>query len=422
MQKEQEELEEYQNLKDGFEEKENILNNKLLKLKNVNNILKEIKLFKENEKIEIEKLKIKEDIKKQNQEKISILSKEITGMRNEIAHRKIRKLNIVFLFLVLINILQFILIKNKQFNYSFISVIPIFLIYYLFKIINKNKRSNAKKENKISSNIINSENEIKIIENNQKDFEQEINNIKSSLKSKNILEKQKIIDNYEKYIENNKINYFWGINDLNTMNYEIEKNLQEINESTLKLHTLNLERKNTENKLESLSKMQEEIIDFSKKKENLQNLNFSMNLAKDILEEAYEEIRRSVTPKFTEKLSTNISRITNGRYNNVKINEDEGLMVELESGDYIPVNKLSIGTIDQLYFSLRLSMLDDLTEENLPILLDESFAFYDNERLENILVYLNELLRNRQIIIFTCTNREKEILEKNNIFYNYLEL
>ena len=35
---------------------------------------------------------------------------------------------------------------------------------------------------------------------------------------------------------------------------------------------------------------------------------------------------------------------------------------------------------------------------------------------------LNELLKNRQIIIFTCTNREKEILEKYNIFYNYLEL
>lgn len=431
LQKEKEELEKYENLQEEFEEKENNLNNKILKLKNINNILKEIKLFKENEKIEIAKLNIKENSQKENEEKMNILNKKISELKNEFSQIKknkikekneIKKLNIIFLFLILINILQFIFIKNKYFNYIFLLVIPIFFVYYLFIIIRKNKKDKIKKENKINSQIINLENEIKIIENYKKDLEKEINNIKNNLNNKNILEKQKIKNNYEKNIEDNKINYFLEIDDLNNINYEIEKNLQEINDNTLKLHTLNLERKNTENKLENLSKIQEEIFNFNNKKKNLEDLNFSMNLAKDVLKEAYEKMKKNVTPKFTQKLSTNISKITNGKYNNVKTNENEGLMVELESGDYISVNKLSVGTIDQLYLSLRLSMLDDLTEENVPILLDESFAFYDDERLENILVYLNELLKNRQIIIFTCTKREKQILEKNNIFYNYLEL
>ena len=147
-----------------------------------------------------------------------------------------------------------------------------------------------------------------------------------------------------------------------------------------------------------------------------------MNLAKEVLNEAYEKMKNSVTPKFTENLSKNISKITNGKYSKVKFNEETGLVVELENGDNVLAEKLSVGTIDQLYLSLRLSMVDELSEEKVPILLDESFAFYDNFRLENILKYLNDNYKNRQIIIFTCTDREKNILNKNNILFNYIEL
>ena len=58
----------------------------------------------------------------------------------------------------------------------------------------------------------------------------------------------------------------------------------------------------------------------------------------------------------------------------------------------------------------------------MPIILDEAFAYYDNERLENILKYLSNEYSNKQIIIFTCTKREKEILEKLQIKYNLIEL
>ena len=58
----------------------------------------------------------------------------------------------------------------------------------------------------------------------------------------------------------------------------------------------------------------------------------------------------------------------------------------------------------------------------MPIILDEAFAYYDNERLENILKYINDEFEDIQIIIFTCANREKEILEKLNIDYNIVEI
>lgn len=67
-------------------------------------------------------------------------------------------------------------------------------------------------------------------------------------------------------------------------------------------------------------------------------------------------------------------------------------------------------------------MVKELTTETMPIILDESFAYYDEERLENILKYLNEECKDNQIIIFTCTNREKELLEKQKIEYNLINL
>ena len=169
---------------------------------------------------------------------------------------------------------------------------------------------------------------------------------------------------------------------------------------------------NNDLEVDTLS-LEEKLVYNNEQKVNLQKLNLSIMLAKQILEKSYDEMKNSVTPKFTENLSKNISKITNGKYSKVNFNEETGLVVELENGDNVLAEKLSVGTIDQLYLSLRLSMVDELSEEKIPILLDEAFAFYDNFRLENILKYLNDNYKNRQIIIFTCTDREKNILNKN---------
>ena len=154
----------------------------------------------------------------------------------------------------------------------------------------------------------------------------------------------------------------------------------------------------------------------------MQKINSSFQLAKEVLEQSYEKMRNTVTPKFTQELSKNISEITDGKYNKIMFNDEVGLIIELGNGNYVPASKLSIGTIDQLYLSLRLSMAEELSKENLPIILDEAFAYYDEERLENILRYINKKYNNHQIIILTCTDREKKILNNNNIEYNYIQL
>ena len=66
--------------------------------------------------------------------------------------------------------------------------------------------------------------------------------------------------------------------------------------------------------------------------------------------------------------------------------------------------------------------MNEISKEKMPIILDESFAYYDNERLENILKFINENYKENQVIIFSCSNREKEIMDRSDIKYNFIEL
>ena len=431
LENEKEELEKYRDYKYNFEDEENNLNDEILKLENENNFLIEIKLLNENEKIEKEKINIKENIEKENLEKINIIKNKINEIKinnKNIFEKYSEKKEINNKNKKIKNKLNKKLIINKIFNYIFFLTVPIDLIFSIILINNKNKKIKNKEKieknnfEKINQEIINLENEKNILEKNSNELENEINKIKNNFNLKINLEKEKIKNKYLNKIEKNKINNYLNLFELEKINFELENLKKEINNLKLKLHSLELDKKNIEPKLDNLSKIEEELVYNNEQKVNLQKLNLSIMLAKQILEKSYDEMKNSVTPKFTENLSKNISKITNGKYSKVKFNEETGLVVELENGDNVLAEKLSVGTIDQLYLSLRLSMVDELSEEKVPILLDEAFAFYDNSRLENILKYLNENYKNRQIIIFTCTDREKNILNKNNILFNYIEL
>ena len=202
---------------------------------------------------------------------------------------------------------------------------------------------------------------------------------------KNNLEKEKIQNKYFNKIQNKEI--YQNLK-LENLNLKLENLQSEISHKKIELHSLELDRENIEPKLENLARIEEKLVNDNEKMLTLENLNLSMNMAKQALEESYEEMKSMVTPKFTKNLSENISKITNGKYRNVRVHDQLGLIVELEDGSYVEAAKLSIGTIDQLYLSLRLSMIDELSEEKMPIFLDESFAYFDKERLENILKYL----------------------------------
>ena len=446
LENEKQELEKYESFKYEIEENKKKLKKEIIELENENNFLKENKILIEKENLETEKIKIKENIKKENIEKINFIknkineikinNKNILEINSEKNNKKInkeknklnKKIIIFFILLIIINILQFVFVKNNIIKYVFLLTVPTFLI---FAIIFKNKlnkkikiQENIEKNNfnnleKINLELNNLNYEINLIENNNKNLENELNNLKNNLILKINLEKEKIKNKYSNKIEKNRIN---NLIKLENLNYEIESLQNKINNKKIELNTLDLEQKNIEPKLNNLSKTEEELVNNKKKMLTLEELNSSFELAKEVLTKSYEKMKNTVTPKFTEELSKSIYEITDGKYSNIMFNDELGLIVELPDGNYVPASKLSVGTIDQLYLSLRLSMVKDLSEENMPIILDEVFAYYDTERLENCLRYIANKYKEHQIILFTCTNREKDILDKLNIKFNLVKL
>ena len=196
----------------------------------------------------------------------------------------------------------------------------------------------------------------------------------------------------------------------------------ELNNNKLELNSITIEEKNIVPKLDNMISLKEEYDNLKEKLNDLEYENSLIIKTKEYLISAYEKMKKNITPKFTQNLSNAVENISNGKYNKVSINDENGLIVENQYGDYISAERLSTGTVEQLYLSLRLSMINEISNESMPIILDEAFAYYDDTRLENILRFLSDELGNHQLIIFTCTDREKNVLDKIHVSYNLVEL
>ena len=395
-----------------YKENKSIIEQNKIKLKNKireqeqrKELIKQISELNEKIIIETEKANYKRNIKEEKESKIQELINEKNKLIQENKNNKTNNKLFIIIFLVLISLLiaNIVIIKNKFITYTTLILVGAeIVIYYLAKAQKEKRKKEVLKNN---TDLINTK--IELLEKEKEVIEEEIKTEENELKA----EKEHIKNKYniELYdIENSK-------NDL-------EQITNEINEGKIKLNTLEIEEKGISSQLEELITLQEEHENLSEQLKEIEQKNYEINLAKEFLEKAYKKMKTNITPKFTENLSQTIKNITNDKYSKVNINDENGLIIEMQNGEYVSAEKLSIGTIDQLYLSLRMSMVEEISKEKMPIILDEAFAYYDDERLENILKYLIERFNNHQLIIFTCTNREKEILNKLNYKFNNIEL
>ena len=131
-------------------------------------------------------------------------------------------------------------------------------------------------------------------------------------------------------------------------------------------------------------------------------------LAEEKMKEAAASLGRQTSGRLNARTSEIFSELTEGRYRGITAGDN--LEVTVWDGERrIRAEQLSRGTLEQIYFSIRMAAAEVLLEESVPVLLDDTFAFYDEKRLESVLKWLSR--QKRQVIIFTCHRREEEILE-----------
>ena len=436
------ELEEYKEERYAIEENKNNLEAKIQENEKKLEILKQINKIYEDKKLEEQKLEINQNLIKSYEEKVEKIKeekdgietkyKEITNIINEKAEKEakenkkslnVKKIGTVILFVISI-IIGIIFIKNTLVSVIAFVIGTISLITLIELLINKKKDNEFPKEE--SEQQIKIKERLQLAKNEMDKMQAQIEMLNKSKEEKFAeIEKQKqeintnIQEKMNKLKEEHKLENIEFNCDISN---KIENMKEELNKNKLELHSLELDKNNIMPKLEKLASMEEQLQELNEKEAMLNKQNSAIELAKEVLEIAYTKMKENVTPKFTENLSKNIEKISNGKYKKVKINDEEGIIVEKQNGEYISAEKLSVGTIEQLYLSLRFGAIKELSEESMPIILDEAFAYYDEERLKNILTYISKEYGNNQIIIFTCTNREVEVLDKENIKYNLVNL
>lgn len=431
---EKEELKEYQK-----REQEYILQKETLEKQIENNTLKyhfatEIQKIKDEQMLAGQKITVYQEIEKTIEEKEQQATKQLKEMEQlltektqkiEVQKKEKQKAKnkvyfISFMVLVFLTILSLVLIKNTIVNAIFVVLDVLYLIWILAKKSQKEKKENSNKTNsileEIKIDIQNKEKEIELLEQNKKEKKTEIDDLKKAMTENEEKETQKVITKYQNSLGKETIEEIQGIE-------KIQESIKEkIEQDKLNLHKIEVEQKNIYPKLEKIAELEEELENLEERKEELKQKQEQIELVIHILEEAYLEMKQNVVPKFTSHLSHTIGKISGGKYTNVAIKENNTLSIEAENGNYVPIDVLSIGTIDQLYLSLRLSILQEITEERIPIILDEAFAYFDTERLQNILTYMAQELSNHQILIFTCTKREEEILTNIEVPFHKIEL
>lgn len=145
----------------------------------------------------------------------------------------------------------------------------------------------------------------------------------------------------------------------------------------------------------------------------------SLELAMETLAHLSGTMRRRIGRRLQSRMETILSEITDGKYGHIDVDEDMKITL-YEWNRQVSLYQLSRGTVEQVYFALRMAVSEILCEEKLPILLDDVFVMYDEERLRRTLKWLAG--RGVQVLIFTCHKREAQILSELGIQANYITI
>ena len=148
----------------------------------------------------------------------------------------------------------------------------------------------------------------------------------------------------------------------------------------------------------------------------------AIELAQDTLKELSMSIRDSFGLYLNKTASELISGITGGLYTSMSIDENLGAFLNTRR-KLIPLEQVSSGTADQIYLALRLAAARFIQNgrDSMPLIFDDSFVLYDDDRLRQALRWLSEAYKG-QIIIFTCHRRELDILEEEEIKHHVVKI
>lgn len=148
----------------------------------------------------------------------------------------------------------------------------------------------------------------------------------------------------------------------------------------------------------------------------------AIDLAQETMADLSSSIRDSFGLYLNKEASQYITGITGGIYDSMSIDENLNVFLNTKA-KLVPLENVSSGTMDQVYLALRLAAAKLLqgSGSGFPLIFDDSFTQYDDERLKTALEWLASAYGD-QIIIFTCHRREPQMLRARQVEFQLIEM
>lgn len=128
------------------------------------------------------------------------------------------------------------------------------------------------------------------------------------------------------------------------------------------------------------------------------------------LEGAMQELQRRFAPRITRRAGEFLNILTCGSYDRISIGEDLEVQAARSEETALRSSRWrSDGTADQMYLALRLAVWEALNPQG-PLVLDDALVRFDDVRLNHAMTLMKKLGKKRQILLFSCQEREKNLL------------
>ncbi|MBR7178080.1 MAG: AAA family ATPase [Oscillospiraceae bacterium] len=158
--------------------------------------------------------------------------------------------------------------------------------------------------------------------------------------------------------------------------------------------------------------LQRRLRQLQRRLEQLEQTHRAIGYAQNALEEAMHQLQRRFAPQITHRAGEYLNRLTDGVYDRISISDE--LIVLAARGDETTLRTAlwrSEGTGDQMYLALRLAVWETVAP-HAPLILDDALIRFDQKRMERAMDLLSDLAGQRQILLFSCQEREKDYFSR----------
>ncbi|MBD5633740.1 MAG: hypothetical protein IAI49_04595, partial [Candidatus Eremiobacteraeota bacterium] len=140
---------------------------------------------------------------------------------------------------------------------------------------------------------------------------------------------------------------------------------------------------------------------------HLERFEAAVSLARRTIDERTKEAHQKFARRLADYASDTFAHITSDRYLDLRV-DPTTLAVRVrvpETGAIEDVERLSAGTREQAFLMVRLAMVRMFSEglETAPLLLDDPFAYWDDERIARSFPILEATATGAQVVLFTTS-------------------